>query len=61
MATILIQVGELVLAAGLAWVGVQGLRGVPDSSGKKTDRRTAMAWLVLAGLLAIGAWTGRSS
>jgi hypothetical protein len=43
------------MAAGLAWVGVQGLRGVPDATGKKTDKGTAIACLVLASLLGVGA------
>jgi hypothetical protein len=52
MATLAIQLGGLVIAAGLGWVGVQGLRGVPDSTGKTTDRTTAITCIVLAALLA---------
>lgn len=55
MGTMLIQLGGLVIAAGLAWVGAQGLRGVPDSTGKKTSHGTAIACLILAALLAAGA------
>jgi hypothetical protein len=55
MATLAIQVGGLLMAVGLAWPGIQGLRGVPDSTGKKTSRGTAIACLVLAVLLAAGA------
>jgi hypothetical protein len=54
MATLAIQAGSLVLAVGLGWVGVQGLRGVPESNGKVTSKATAVACLVLAALLA--AW-----
>jgi hypothetical protein len=55
LATLAIQLGGLLIAAGLAWVGVQGLRGVPDTSGKTTDKGTAIACLVLAALLGVGA------
>ena len=55
MATLAIQLGGLLMAAGLAWVGVQGLRGVPDSTGKTTDKGTAIACLVIAAVLGIGA------
>jgi hypothetical protein len=55
MATLAVQLGGLLMAAGLAWAGVQGLRGVPDSSGKTTSKGTAIACLVLAALLAAGA------
>jgi hypothetical protein len=55
MGMLLVQLGGLVIAAGLVWVGVQGLRGVPDSTGKKTDKGTAIACLVIAGMLSVGA------
>jgi hypothetical protein len=55
MATLMIQVGGLVMAAALAWAGVQGLRGVPDSSGKVTPKGTAVACLVIAAVLGIAA------
>jgi hypothetical protein len=55
MATLAIQLGGVLMAAGLAWVGVQGLRGVPDSTGKTTDKRTAIACLVIAAVLGVGA------
>ena len=55
MATLAVQAGGLVIAAGIAWIGVQGLRGVPDSSGKVTSKGTAIVCLVLAALLAAGA------
>jgi hypothetical protein len=55
MATLAIQLGGLLMAVALAWPGIQGLRGVPDSTGKKTSKGTAVACLVLAGLLAAGA------
>lgn len=53
MAGLMAAAGGLLLAGGLAWVGVQGLRGVPDSSGKMTPRGTAIACLVIAGVLAV--------
>jgi hypothetical protein len=43
------------MAIGLFWPGVQGLRGVPDSTGKKTSKATAIACLILGTLLAVGA------
>lgn len=46
------QIGLLVLAVGMLFVGVQGLRGVPDSNGKKTPKSVAMVCLVLAAGLA---------
>ena len=42
------QIGLLVLAVGLLFVGVQGLRGVPDSTGKKTSKGVAVTCIVLA-------------
>jgi hypothetical protein len=55
MATLMVQLGGACLAAGLVWLGVQGLRGVPDSTGKTTSKGTAVVCLVLAALLAAGA------
>jgi hypothetical protein len=55
MATLAIQLGGLVMAAALAWVGVQGLRGVPDSTGKVTPRGIAIVCLVLAAALGVAA------
>jgi hypothetical protein len=55
MATLAVQLGGLCIAAGIGWVGVQGLRGVPDSNGKVTSKGTAIACLVLALLLAAAA------
>ena len=48
MATLAVMAGGLLMAAGMAWVGVQGLRGVPDSTGQKTSKGTAVACPVLA-------------
>lgn len=46
------QIGLGVLALGLLFLGVQGLRGVPDSTGKKTSTGVAVTCIVLAvGLL----------
>lgn len=42
------QIGLLVLAVGLLIVGIQGLRGVPDSTGKKTSKGVAITCIVLA-------------
>jgi hypothetical protein len=52
MATLAIQLGGLLMAIGLFWPGIQGLRGVPDSTGKKTSKLTAIICLVLGVLLA---------
>ena len=49
------RVGLILVAVGIAWVGVQGLRGVPDSKGKVSSKGTAIVCLVLALLLAAGA------
>jgi hypothetical protein len=46
------QIGLLVLAVGLAFVGVQGLRGKPDSDGKTTPKSVAVVTLILAAGLA---------
>jgi hypothetical protein len=51
MATLAIMAGGLLMAIGIAWPGIQGLRGVPDSSGKVTSKGTAVACLVLAVIL----------
>jgi hypothetical protein len=51
----MVLLGGLMVTAGLGWVGVQGLRGIPDSSGKPTSRPVAVVCLVLAVLVAAGA------
>lgn len=51
----MVQLGLILVAGGLAWAGVQGLRGVPDSKGKATSKGTAIACLAFALLLAAGA------
>jgi hypothetical protein len=51
----MVQLGLILVAAGLAWVGVQGLRGIPDSKGKATSKGTAVACLAFALLLVAGA------
>ena len=55
MATLAIQLGGLMMALALVWPGIQGLRGVPDSTGKKTSKATAVVCLILSVLLAAGA------
>ncbi len=55
MGTLAIQAGGLMMAVGIAWAGIQGLRGVPDSTGKKTSKGTAIACLVIATCLGVGA------
>ena len=57
MAEIAIMAGGALMAVGIAWVGVQGLRGVPDSKGKATAKSTAVACLVIAAALAIAAFS----
>jgi hypothetical protein len=42
------QIGLLALAAGLLFIAIQGLRGVPDSTGKQTSKSVAVVCLVLA-------------
>jgi hypothetical protein len=54
MATLAILAGGMMMAFGIAWVGVQGLRGIPDSNGKKTTKGTAVGALVLAFLILVG-------
>ena len=54
MATFAIVAGGLTMAFGIAWVGIQGLRGVPDSNGKKTTKWTAVGALVVASLILVG-------
>jgi hypothetical protein len=51
----MVQIGGVVMALGLVWAGVQGLRGVPDTTGKTTSKGMAVVCLVLAVLLATGA------
>jgi len=55
MSMLAIQLGGLMIAAGIAYVGIQGLRGVPDSSGKVTSKPTAIVCLFIAALLAAAA------
>ena len=52
MATIAIQVGGIVMGSAIAWVGIQGLRGIPDKAGKVTDKGTAIASLVIGVVVA---------
>ena len=54
MATLAILVGGLIMAFSIAWVGVQGLRGIPDSTGKRTTKATAVAALIVAFLILVG-------
>ena len=51
----MIQLGGLAMAFALLWVGVQGLRGAPDSNGKKTSKGVAITCLLLGLLIAGGA------
>jgi hypothetical protein len=55
MATLAIQASGVGMAAGIAGVGIQGLRGVPDSTGKVTPKGVAVACLIIAALLGVGA------
>ena len=54
MATLAILVGGLMMAGSIAWVGVQGLRGIPDSNGKSTSKATSVAALIVALLILVG-------
>ena len=55
MATLAIQMGGILMGACIFWIGIQGLRGVPDKAGKITGKATAVACLTLGVLLAFGA------
>ena len=55
MATLAVQAGGVLIAFALGWVGVQGLRGKPDTTGEVTSKPTAVACLVLALVLGIAA------
>jgi hypothetical protein len=57
VATIAILGGGLLMAFGIGWVGIQGLRGIPDSNGKMTPKGTAIAAVVLALLILSCTWT----
>jgi hypothetical protein len=59
MATYAIQAGGLVIAGAIAWVGIQGLRGVPDKSGKVTSKGTAIVCLCIGVLLGAAAVVAR--
>ncbi|MBP3957943.1 hypothetical protein J8F10_22035 [Gemmata sp. G18] len=47
------QIALLAVAVGMLFVGVQGLRGVPDSNGKKTSPAVAIVCLLLAAGLVV--------
>ena len=55
MATLAIALGGLLISFSLGWVGIQWLRGIPDSNGKMTPKGTAIVAIVLAGLILAGA------
>lgn len=55
MATLVISVGGMMMAAGIGWLGIQGLRGVPDSTGKVTGKGTAIACVAIAIVVAAAA------
>jgi hypothetical protein len=44
----MIQIGCVVLAIGLLYSGVQGLRGRPDADDKQTSKPVAVVCLILA-------------
>ena len=54
MATIAILIGGSMMAGSIAWIGIQGLRGIPDSNGKSTSKATAIAALIVALLILVG-------
>jgi hypothetical protein len=55
MATIGIQIGCLIMAIPMVIAGIQGLRGIPDSSkGQRTSKPVAIACLLLAAVVIIG-------
>jgi hypothetical protein len=53
MATLVIQVGGLCIAAGLIFTGVQGLRSGKDIEGKATSTPTAVACVVIGVVVAV--------
>ncbi len=54
----MIQIALLVIAVGLLWPAIQGLRGVPDSKGNKTSPVVAIATLLAAIGIAVFALIG---
>jgi hypothetical protein len=58
MGILLMQLGGLVFAGSLAWIGIKGLRGIPDRSGHQTTRTTGIVSLVLAVIFACVAIIG---
>jgi hypothetical protein len=54
----MIQIGLLVIAAGMLWAGIQCLRGKPDRDGKKTSLGVSIASFVLAAVIAVFAVVG---
>ncbi len=54
MAQLAAQLGFLAMAALVFFVAVQGFRGVPDTTGKKTSKGVAVVCLLLGiGLLVL--------
>ena len=44
----MLQIGAVIMVLGLSYAGIQGLRGVPDKNGKKTNPIVAAICLILA-------------
>lgn len=53
MATLVIQIGGLCIAAGLIFTGIQGLRSGQDPEGKATSMPTAIACVVIGIVVAV--------
>ena len=56
MATLVIQIGGFLIAAGLLFMGIQGLREKPDLEGKMTSKGTAIPCLIFGFLLGIASF-----
>jgi hypothetical protein len=55
MATLAVQLGGLCIAAGLVFTGVRGLLYGKDFEGKATSKATAIACIVIGGVVGVAA------
>jgi hypothetical protein len=58
VAELLLYAGAIMFAGCLTYLGIQGVRGVADSSGKRTSRSVAVIALTLAGAILVAAFVG---
>lgn len=52
----MIQIGCVLIAVGMIYAGIQGMRGQPDKHGKTTPKSVAIACFVLAAVMLVGAF-----